>query len=72
MSKATGIKGYTPDRLRRSQEAAERQKAREERGVQTQLALLDTRPGNSSRERRRLLSMTAEEHLLKAIFEGEK
>ncbi len=54
MSKATGIKGYTPDRHRRSQDALRRLKAREARGAQEQLELLDTRPGNSTRERERL------------------
>lgn len=54
MSKATGIKGYTPDRLRRSQEAAVRKESRSLLTNEDQLALLDTRPGNSARERARL------------------
>lgn len=55
MSKGTGIKGYTPDRLRRSKDARERQDARDQRTAEEQLYLIATRPGKSAKERRNLM-----------------
>jgi hypothetical protein len=54
MSKATGIKGYTPDHLRRKEDAEKRQAAHSARSAEEQLALLDERPGKALRERERL------------------
>jgi hypothetical protein len=54
MSKATGIKNYPPDRLRRSKDAIQREADRNERTPEEQLAILDSRPGKSARERARL------------------
>lgn len=55
MSKATGVAGKTPQQLSRHQRALERQAARNNRTVDEQLLLLDTRPGNSSKERAGLI-----------------
>lgn len=60
MSKATGVKGYTPDRLRRSQEAQKRQAARDARDLVDHLNLMDTRPGKSRKERARLVNFSVE------------
>lgn len=57
MSKATGMKGFTPDRLRRAADADTRRIAREERNDEQQLALLDARPGGAARERSRLVGV---------------
>lgn len=54
MSKATGIKGYTPDHLRRKEDAEKRQAVHSARSAEEQLALLDERPGKALRERARL------------------
>lgn len=54
MSKATGIKGKTPEQLRRSQDAEQRERVYEQRSTEEQLAELDTRPGNAAKERKRL------------------
>lgn len=54
MSKGTGVKGYTPDRLRRSKEAAVRQAERDQRTPSDQMALVNKRPGESAKERGRL------------------
>lgn len=57
MSKATGIKGYTPDRLRRSKEAAARRETRASRNDEQQLTALDGRPGSAQRERLTLVGI---------------
>lgn len=57
MSKGTGIKGYTPDRLRRLDDAIKRQEARNARYDADQLVLLESRPGESNRERARLAGL---------------
>jgi hypothetical protein len=54
MSKNSGVTGKTVPQVIRAQLAAERVLKRAERTPEQQLALLDTRPGNSARERARL------------------
>lgn len=54
MSKGSGVPGKTSFQLARTHAAASRQRDRDDRTVEEQLALLDTRRGNSARERRRL------------------
>lgn len=54
MSKNSGVKGKTIPQLHRSQAAEVRKRERESRSVDEQIALLDCRPGLSSRERARL------------------
>jgi len=46
--------GVDPRRDERAREADERQAARDKRTTEEQLALLDSRPGESARERERL------------------
>jgi hypothetical protein len=53
MTKKSGVKGKTVRALARSTAAAERKFAREQRDSVAQIALLDTRPGRSTRERLR-------------------
>jgi hypothetical protein len=54
VSKGSGVTGKTLYQLARAQAAARREADRAERTPDQQLALLDTRPGNSARERARL------------------
>lgn len=54
-----GSPGKTPFQQARAYGAKERQAQREARTVEEQLALLDTRRGNSTRERARLLKEIA-------------
>ncbi len=49
--------GKTPDGETRHIEAAVRQQIRDERSAAEQLALLDARPGESRKERARLIKM---------------
>jgi hypothetical protein len=50
----SGVTGKTVNQLIRSKGAIARQKERDARSVEQQLALLDQRPGESKRERARL------------------
>lgn len=54
MSKNSGVAGKTVPQLQRVQPAKDRQAARDARSADEQLALLDQRPGQSAKERRRL------------------
>ncbi len=54
MSENSGVKGKTVPQLHRAQAAEVRKRERESRSVDEQIALLDTRPGRSERERARL------------------
>ncbi len=54
MSKNSGVQGKTVPQLARAMAAAKRKSRRDARTVAEQLAELDTRPGNSLRERGRL------------------
>jgi hypothetical protein len=56
MSKNSGVTGKTVPQLIRQRFAADRAAARAERTNEQQLALLDQRPGNATRERARLAS----------------
>jgi hypothetical protein len=54
VSEHSGVPGKTPWQAARAQRAAERKTAYEARTVEEQLVLLDSRPGASKRERKRL------------------
>lgn len=54
MTRNSGVTGKTVPQLLRAEAAAQRQSERESRSAANQLALLDSRPGQSVRERRRL------------------
>jgi len=54
MTKTTGIKGKTVPQVIRTQAAEVRLRERAVRSAAEQLAVLDTRPGKSVRERARL------------------
>lgn len=54
MTKSSGVTGKTVLQAARSIGAEERRKARENRSIEEQLMLLDTRPGGAVRERSRL------------------
>jgi hypothetical protein len=56
MTKNSGVSGKTIPQLIRAQAAEVRQRERASRSDAYQLALLDNRPGQSLRERRRLAS----------------
>jgi len=56
MSKNSGVTGKTPWQVARAEAAQVRQAHRDERTPDEQLALLDTRPGSSVRERLRLIN----------------
>ncbi len=60
MSKGSGVAGKTVIQLARSLGAVERKERREARTAAEQLAVLDSRPGKASKERRRLLKALAE------------
>lgn len=60
MSKKSPIHGKTPFQAARSIGAAERRARREARDATQQLSELDTRPGKSTKERRRLLKQLAD------------
>lgn len=55
MSKATGVKGKTPDKLRRFEDAMRREAERADRTAEEQFERLKSREGNSTREKNRLL-----------------
>lgn len=55
MSKNSGVSGKTVPQVIRYAAAVDRQEARDARSTEQQLALLDERPGNSARERARLV-----------------
>ena len=55
MSKATGVKGKTPDQLRRAEDAVTRQAERDKLTAEVQLTKLWSRPGESVQERQRLM-----------------
>ena len=54
MSKGSGVAGKTIPQLHRAEAAAQRKAERDSRSTEEQLKLLDTRPGNSAKERARL------------------
>lgn len=54
MTRKSGVPGKTVRQLYRAQDAATRQVLRQQRTPQQQCELLDTRPGESRRERLRL------------------
>lgn len=55
MSEHSGVDGKTPHQLARSIGAARRKELHDARTVEEQLALINERPGESRRERARLL-----------------
>lgn len=55
MSKNSGVSGKTVPQVIRYAAAVDRQEVRDARSTEQQLALLDERPGNSARERARLV-----------------
>lgn len=56
MTTNSGVTGKTVNQVIRYANAVDRQAIRDQRTIEEQITLLDDRPGNSYRERRRLAS----------------